>query len=221
MKKLHFIIALFFLGVWGACKPGSHKTDFDISLLLDYYETNNISISENKRVATIKVYHSLLVKRELQRTEGRNWSTSESYASMGALIYADHLKKKESIDSIVVKINGEQYRYSMKQLLPIKKFVSVCKVFCQAVSNKNYTRAKEMMSNEIVGKMDTIQLNDFLSTLFSQKNVEKIVLIGHILDANDILGLYVNVYFEGVKAQTYIFNFRLKGEDKIVGIQIP
>jgi len=217
------IVFIFFLSILlQACNSTSkNKQDMDSKAdLIAYFETNDIVFEKENKIVQIEIKNSALLQRE-QEKKGTRWTNSEAFSSIGALMFYDKLSKEVDIDSVVFKINIksgiEKYVYSIDNLKNVKSCVDIGLKFCGAIKKQDYETSKNNLGNEILGSLSTAQIGDLFNSI-RQNGIEDYKLIAFNVH-DGIIGLYFNVYYNNGEAQTYIFSFRLNGDNKIAGIQ--
>jgi hypothetical protein len=204
------------------CSCHEQKESHDKGELIDYFRTKEIEITNINNNVEIEVKNSQLIQVE-KKKKGDKWTTTEAFGSIGALIYSKQANK--SVDSIILKIRNvnnieERYAYRVDDLKKVRKYVDTCDVFSKLVGKGAYSDAKLLMGKDILDKASESQIDNFLKSIFSGKKVVRSELVAFNIKEG-IAGLYINVYFDNKELQTFIFAFRIEGDGKISGINIP
>lgn len=198
----------------------------DTNELKNYFETSNIYTEVDKSSVQIDVSDSKFIQRERLK-KGAKWNNAEAYASVGALIASTHIDTTYKIDTVTLDIKSnnnseEVYKYRMDDLRKIRKFVDISRNFLAAWGDKDFPKAQSYLGIEILKIYPTVDgLKQALSPVFLDNRIDKSELIAFKISPENIASLYVNAYYNNDKAQTYIFNFFLSGNNKINGITVP
>lgn len=168
-----------------------------------------------------------MVKKEAKK-KGVRWKTSEAFASMGAFIAYAYLdsNKVNHIERVVISIDGvksgrESYTHEMKYLKRIPNFVTVSKKFFEYWNEKKYDKLYQLLGPEISNTLNNA--DTFVTTirpLFLDSKITGSYIVAFKIN-NDVIGIYFNAYYEGGFSQSYILNYYLDKNDKIIGITTP
>ncbi len=205
---------------------GNNKSSLVISnhALVNYFQTDDVEIRKQNNSFNVFVENSTLVNKERER-RGLKWLTVEPFASFGALIFFNQIKDMPIVpDSINMNIvNGasiETYHYKVTDLKKIKRFSDTCSYFFKSISNKDYLGARKALGPHISNERNSEKLDIFFKLISSQGKVIRSELIAFTMDER-LIGIYVNIYFDNNKAQTYICNFYKDGDGLIEGFSEP
>lgn len=220
MKKL-FLILLLFVTIIESCTQSS--ISFNNQELKDYFETQDIHIIRKGTTLHVQVSNSQLVTSKLAGSNANEEYSLEQFASIGAYFASKNIVQN-GIDSISIDIKRDNietnFGYRLNDVNQIQQFADTSIHFAKLIADKKFADAKLMFSDEILKNDTSGQVDQLFRDYFSFGTIKDAKLIGFKIDQG-IAGLYINIYYDKNKGQTYIFSFILNDGKKIAGISIP
>jgi len=215
------VLCLLLVFIFG-CQTSSNKL-LDTKELENYFETTEIETLAKGKTLEVIISNSEFIRREHQKKQTK-WSTAEAFSSIGALI-VNHNLNNNKIDTTILSLKfdnaKESYKYSVLELKQIEKYTNNSIQFLNAWGRKDFHVAQSYLGKEILNIYPTVEeIKKALSPVFLTNSINKSELIAFKISDN-VVSLYINAYYDNNAAQTYIFNFFLLGDGKIVGITVP
>jgi hypothetical protein len=188
--------------------------------LTEYFGTNEIAVDTLKHIIEVCIVNSKLLQAKKKKM-GARWGNPEPWVSVAATYQSRLLSA--GIDSLAynVSMDGKKnrYVYSVKQLQKSNNYIAVCERFAAYLNSGNYNAIKQLLSHDIIGKYNDVQIKNFLKSTFGERRIDRTELVGTKIVA-DKYSFYIDFWYSPSVAQTYGFSF-LEGSNKIAGIQIP
>ncbi|MCB9047357.1 MAG: hypothetical protein H6550_14580 [Chitinophagales bacterium] len=218
------MILIFLCYSCGAPQDSHNQASNIYSALKELLKTDHINILKENRSVKIEIEDSRLIDEAIEQKS--TFFSYELYASIVSVLAISDFSSNDC-DSILIDIKQHgvenSYDYSYKDIELVVNKYNACKLFCKAIQDGDFKKAKSYINKQILEQEGNEQVDQMFNDYFSLGQVEKFALTAfQIRDDRKYVMLVVNITYKGKGKQKYIFMYEFSDQsDDIYAISIP